>query len=163
MQGRLHDQTGQDTYGTTATNEMDACIMRYLLSWHASKCTQTQTPATKDQRQVLSTLDYTGAFLNAELPEGRVIVLRPPAVFVSLGIIPPNTYWLLHRALYGLRESPMLWGKTRYKGFATVKIAHKGEVYSLLQTTTHPSLWMIVKFADIDHNPVHTSQDLPIK
>eukprot|EP00971_Amphidinium_carterae_P045874 902545-Amphidinium_carterae.1 len=54
----------QDTYGSTATNEMDACIMRYLLS-------QTQKPTTDDQRQVLSTLDYTGAFLNAELPEGR--------------------------------------------------------------------------------------------
>eukprot|EP00971_Amphidinium_carterae_P233587 4635540-Amphidinium_carterae.1 len=64
---------------------MDACIMRYLLSWHASKCSQTQKPAADDQRQVLSTLDYTGAFLNAELPEGRVIVLRPPAVFVTLG------------------------------------------------------------------------------
>eukprot|EP00971_Amphidinium_carterae_P285103 5659484-Amphidinium_carterae.1 len=91
---------------------MDACIMRYLLSWHASKTTPSGTPITEENQQVLSSLDYTGAFVNAELPEGRVIVLRPPAVFVWLGVIPPNTYWLLHRALYGLRESPMLWGAT---------------------------------------------------
>eukprot|EP00971_Amphidinium_carterae_P252799 5019086-Amphidinium_carterae.1 len=111
------------------TIERDACIMRYLamLSWHASKCTQTRTPTSEDNHQVVSTIDYTGAFLNAELPEGRVIVLRPPAVFVWLGVIPPNTYWLLHRALYGLRESPMLWGITRDKGFATVRIPYKRE------------------------------------
>eukprot|EP00971_Amphidinium_carterae_P194177 3853269-Amphidinium_carterae.1 len=44
----------------------------------------------------------------------------------------------------------MLWGATRDKGFATVRIPYKGEVYSLLQTTTHPSLWMIVKLSDVD-------------
>eukprot|EP00971_Amphidinium_carterae_P104160 2062740-Amphidinium_carterae.1 len=152
-----------DTYGTTATNEMDACIMRYLLSWHASKLTQDGKPVPEDDQQVLSSLDYTGAFLNAELPEGRVIVLRPPAIFTWLGIIPPNTYWLLHRALYGLRESPMLWGNTRDKGFTDVRIPYKGEIYQLLQTTTHPSLWMIVRKNDVRATPVLTDQDLPIK
>eukprot|EP00971_Amphidinium_carterae_P097845 1936081-Amphidinium_carterae.1 len=49
------------------------------------------TPITEENQQVLSSLDYTGAFLNAELPEGRMIVLRPLAVFVWLGVIPPNT------------------------------------------------------------------------
>eukprot|EP00971_Amphidinium_carterae_P014119 278327-Amphidinium_carterae.1 len=57
----------------------------------------------------------------------------------------------------------MLWGATRSKGFATVRIPYKGEVYSLLQTTTHPSSWMIVKLTDIDPTPLLTSQDLPIK
>eukprot|EP00971_Amphidinium_carterae_P318644 6333711-Amphidinium_carterae.1 len=57
----------------------------------------------------------------------------------------------------------MLWGATRDKGFASVRIPHKGEVYSLLQTTTHPSLWMIVKLSDVDPTPPLTSQDLPIK
>eukprot|EP00971_Amphidinium_carterae_P134800 2671392-Amphidinium_carterae.3 len=57
----------QDTYGTTATNEMDSCIMRYLLSWHDSKCASVAAGTPEDQ-QTLSSLDYTGAFLNADLP-----------------------------------------------------------------------------------------------
>eukprot|EP00971_Amphidinium_carterae_P313569 6232106-Amphidinium_carterae.1 len=85
---------------------MDTCVMRYLLSWHTSQCSPRPTSFTtspnKDEH-VLSSLDFTGAFLNAELPEGRTIVLKPPAIFVYLGIVAPNTFWLLHRALYGLR------------------------------------------------------------
>eukprot|EP00971_Amphidinium_carterae_P101412 2007344-Amphidinium_carterae.1 len=69
--------------------------MRYLLSWHASKCTSVAAGIPEDQ-QTLSSLDYTSAFLNADLPD--------PNIFVWLGIIPPNTYWLLHKAVYGLRE-----------------------------------------------------------
>eukprot|EP00971_Amphidinium_carterae_P349112 6490851-Amphidinium_carterae.1 len=80
-------------------------------------------------------LDHTGAFLNALLPEGRVIVLRPPQVFVQLGI----TFWQLHRAIYGLRESPALWGNSRDQGFKTVKISHEKSTYRLLQSHTHPS------------------------
>eukprot|EP00971_Amphidinium_carterae_P174999 3469144-Amphidinium_carterae.1 len=85
---------------------MDTCIMRYLLSWHASHCNPSPTASNPDGTQALSSLDYTGAFLNADLPEGRTIVRRPPNIFVWLGVIKPNTYWLLHKALYGLRESP---------------------------------------------------------
>eukprot|EP00971_Amphidinium_carterae_P142820 2829586-Amphidinium_carterae.1 len=49
----------QDTYGTTATNEMDTCIMRFLLSWHASRCNPSVTASTPDDNQALSSLDYT--------------------------------------------------------------------------------------------------------
>eukprot|EP00971_Amphidinium_carterae_P287320 5703624-Amphidinium_carterae.1 len=99
-------------------------------------------------------------------PKGEqsvTIVLRPPNILVWLGVIKPNRYWLLHKALYGLRESPMLWGATRDRGFSTVRITHKGGVYKLLQTVTHPSLWMIVKLSDIEEVPTLTTQDLPIK
>eukprot|EP00971_Amphidinium_carterae_P046230 909832-Amphidinium_carterae.2 len=57
----------------------------------------------------------------------------------------------------------MLWGATRDRGFSTVRITHKGEVYKLLQTVTHPSLWMIVKLSDIEESPILTTQDLPVK
>eukprot|EP00971_Amphidinium_carterae_P115158 2280911-Amphidinium_carterae.1 len=137
--------------------------MRFLLSWHTSRCNPSLTDSNSDDNQALSSLDYTGAFLNADLPEGRTIVLRPPNIFVWLGVIKPNTYWLLHKALYGLRKSPMLWGATRDKGFSNVRITHKGDVYKLLQTVTHPSLWMIVKLSDVEEVPVLTNQDLPIK
>eukprot|EP00971_Amphidinium_carterae_P294056 5838441-Amphidinium_carterae.1 len=120
---------------------MDTCIMRFLLSWHASHCIKTKgNPTHDDPRnadsnpQVLTSLDHTGAFLNAKLPERRAIVLKPPNIFVTLGVVLPNTYWLLHRALYGLRELPMLWGVTRDKAFTNVRIPFEGEIYQLLQT-----------------------------
>eukprot|EP00971_Amphidinium_carterae_P054406 1071945-Amphidinium_carterae.2 len=133
----------QDTYGIPATPEMDACIMRYLLSWHASRCTPSVTTGSHDDQKVLSSLDHTGAFLNAELPEGRTIVLRPPAIFVWLGVIKPNTYWLLHKALYGLRESPMLWGATRDKGFTAARNAPHH-----LHSSTHPWSYCCGVFVD---------------
>eukprot|EP00971_Amphidinium_carterae_P190486 3780379-Amphidinium_carterae.1 len=73
--------------------------MRFLLSWHASRCNPSLTASTTDDNQALSSLDYTCAVLNADLAESRTIVLRPPNIFVWLGVITPNTYWLLHKAL----------------------------------------------------------------
>eukprot|EP00971_Amphidinium_carterae_P075294 1488084-Amphidinium_carterae.1 len=87
---------------------------------------------------------------------------QPPFIFVYLGVVEPNTCWLLHRALYGLRESPMLWGFTRDKGICQL-IPHGSEVYQLLQAKTHPSLWMVVKMNDIEPSPTLTHQDLPIQ
>eukprot|EP00971_Amphidinium_carterae_P243617 4838111-Amphidinium_carterae.1 len=57
----------------------------------------------------------------------------------------------------------MLWGLTRDKGFATLRIPHEGEVYQLLQAKTHPSLWMVVKMKDVMDNPSLTHQDLSIR
>eukprot|EP00971_Amphidinium_carterae_P282335 5605128-Amphidinium_carterae.1 len=57
----------------------------------------------------------------------------------------------------------MLWGLTRDKGFATLRIPHEGDVYQLLQAKTHPSLWMVVKMQDVLDNPSLTHQDLPIR
>eukprot|EP00971_Amphidinium_carterae_P160208 3175837-Amphidinium_carterae.2 len=62
----------QDTYGSTATNEMDAVVIRYFLSWHSSKRSHhtTSSPTTphKDEH-IVSSLDFTRAFL--ELPQGE--------------------------------------------------------------------------------------------
>eukprot|EP00971_Amphidinium_carterae_P213343 4234081-Amphidinium_carterae.1 len=57
----------------------------------------------------------------------------------------------------------MLWGATRDKGFTTARITHQGEIYRLLQTVTHPSLWTIVKLSDMEENPILTTQDLPVR
>eukprot|EP00971_Amphidinium_carterae_P134435 2663987-Amphidinium_carterae.1 len=129
-----------DTYGDTATNELDACLLRYVLSWAAGQPRPLDPhEASETYRNAIMSLDYTGTFLNALLPEGRVIVLTPPHVFVQLGIIPPGTFWQLHWAIYGLRESPALWGNTRDQGFKTVKISHGESTYRLLQTLSSES------------------------
>ena len=57
-----------ETFGRTSTTVLDTGMMRYLVSWAASL-----------PNLCLASLDVTAAFLNAPLPTGRVVVLRPPA------------------------------------------------------------------------------------
>ena len=47
-----------------------------MLSWGAS---------SSDNKIAL--LDITAAFLNAELPPGRIVVLRTPSILYRLGLI----------------------------------------------------------------------------
>ena len=44
---------------------------------------------------------------------GRVVVLRPPTILYKLQLIPPGYVWLVHKAIYGLREAPNLWSEER--------------------------------------------------
>jgi hypothetical protein len=50
--------------------------------------------------------DVKGAFLNAQLPEGKLVVVRPPEQWSKLGLVEPGTLGTLDKAIYGLRESP---------------------------------------------------------
>ena len=57
----------KDTYGKITTTDLDTCMLRFILSWAASSRFNT-----------IASLDVSAAFLNADLPPGRVVVLRPP-------------------------------------------------------------------------------------
>ena len=92
----------KDTYGKITTTDLDTCMLRFILSWAASSRFNT-----------IASLDVTAAFLNADLPPGRVVVLRPPTVLYKLGLIPTGFVWRVHRAVYGLREAPSLSGPRR--------------------------------------------------
>lgn len=60
--------------------------------------------------------DYVkGAFLNAKIPDGELLVVMPPDQWVRLGLVPPGTLWTLEKAVYDLRESPRLWSDERDK------------------------------------------------
>ena len=61
----------------------------------------------------MSKHDVKGAFLNAKMPEGRIVVVAPPDQWVKWGIVEPGILWTLDKAVYGLRESPALWAKER--------------------------------------------------
>ena len=61
----------------------------------------------------VSKRDVKGAFLNAEIPEGKIVVVQPPAQWVKWGLVLPGVTWTLDKAVYGLRESPALWGDER--------------------------------------------------
>ena len=59
--------------------------------------------------------DVKGAFLNASLPVGRLVIVSPPEQWIKWGLVEPGTLWTLEKAVYGLRESPALWSAARWQ------------------------------------------------
>ena len=82
-------------------NTLDAAVARAVLREAAG------------HKWAVGSLDIKSAFLNAMLPPDRVVIVIPPRVLVDMGFIPEGQYWLLSRALYGLRECPHLWAQKR--------------------------------------------------
>ena len=57
--------------------------------------------------------DVKGAFLNAKIPKGKLVIVQPPEQWVRWGLVPAGVFWTLEKAVYGLRESPLLWSQER--------------------------------------------------
>ncbi|KAL0938285.1 reverse transcriptase domain protein [Colletotrichum truncatum] len=83
--------------------------------------------------------DFDTAFLAASIPEGVKVYVRPPAGYATAD----NKVWLLHKALYGLRKSPLWWfrlikGEMERIGFTAVDgevclfVNHKIKAYVLM-------------------------------
>ena len=70
---------------------------------------------TRNKEWTASKHDVKGAPLNAKLPEGKLVVVRPPGQWVRWGLVEPGEFWTLDRAVYGLRESLFLWAQERDK------------------------------------------------
>ena len=51
----------------------------------------------------VSKLDVKGAFLNAPLPDGELILVEPPKQWKDWGIVGQHVVWRLQKAVYGLR------------------------------------------------------------
>ena len=81
----------QKTYDRTSTTDLDGGMLRYLLSRSAAN------PPSAD-----TSLDVTAAFLDAALPRGRILILRPPTILYKLAVLSPGTAWQVRRAIYGL-------------------------------------------------------------
>ena len=90
---------------------------------------------------------------NAELPTGRVVVLRPPSILYRLGLIPQGFCWRVHRAIYGFREAPSLWQDERASEMTKVKFKVQGETVKVIVSQVHQSTRMIVKERDLTDNP----------
>merc|ERR1712113_1165131 len=52
------------------------------------------------RRWKISKVDVKAAFLNAPIPEDELILVHPPAQWVSWGIVPKGTVWRLNKAVY---------------------------------------------------------------
>ena len=132
-----------EVFGKTTTTDLDCGMMRYIISWAAS------LPDFS-----LATLDVTAAFLNAPLPTGRIVVLRPPTVLYKRKLLPPGHVWLVHKAIYGLREAPSLWSEERTDALTNLTFAAEGESYAVILSQVHKSLCLIVKQQSLqDHLP----------
>ena len=121
---------------------LNTAMMRYLVSWGASSPDFT-----------IASLDVTAAFLNAPLPEGRVVVLKPPSILYKLQLMPPGHVWLVHKAIYGLREAPNLWSEERTESMTKVRFTSEGEHYSVILSQIHKSLCLIVKTSSLKDDP----------
>ena len=117
-------------------------MLRFILSWSAS----SSDFAT-------ASLDVTAAFLNAPLPKGRIVALRPPTVLYKLQLLPPGHVWLVHKAIYGLREAPQLWSEERTETITKTTFASEGDQYCILLSEIHKSLCLITKKSSLLKKP----------
>jgi hypothetical protein len=90
--------------------------------------------------------DVKGAFLNAEIPQGRIVIVSPPPLWVKWGLVPAGVTWTLDKAVYGLRESPHLWGKKRdkvLKDLIWTISGHTEKRFQLQQCAADSQVWCI--------------------
>eukprot|EP00971_Amphidinium_carterae_P037489 737249-Amphidinium_carterae.1 len=85
----------------TSTNNLDAALLRWMLSTWAG------------ERTTWTTEDVSTAFLTVKMPVEQLVLLRPPAVLVKLGLLKEDDLWIATRAVYGLRSAPRLWEQSR--------------------------------------------------
>ena len=98
--------------------------------------------------------DVKGAFLNAKLPEGKLVVVRPPDQWVRWGLVNPGELWTLDRAVYGLRESPFLWAQERDKRLTELRWKVGKQVYRLSRCPSDSQVWRIIEDTDKKKPPI---------
>ena len=88
--------------------------------------------------------DITGAFLLAPWPAHlhRYAVV-PPRLLIDQDYVSQDTYWLVRRPLYGLRESPAIWAAYRSTRLSQAKILYKNRHVVLRVSKVDPELWFI--------------------
>ena len=112
-----------------------------------------QQRAASSSQNAVASLDITAAFLNAELPAGRTVILRPPSILYKLGLLPPGSCWKVNRAVYGLREAPNLWSEERTSVMSSIRFRSHGETIVAVESEIHKSLYLLVKQSDMLYPP----------
>jgi len=99
------------------------------------------------KRWRVSKHDVKGAFMYAHIPKGKVVIVRPPEIWVKWGLVPPNTFWTLDKAVYGLRESPYLWSEERDTQLQDLRWTVKGVKYHLERCSADSQVWRLQRIA----------------
>ena len=77
------------------------------------------------------------------LPEGKLVIVRPPEMWVQWGLVPAGTCWTLEKAVYGLRESPALWSKTRDTELADMTWMVGKRTFRLQRCSSDSQVWIL--------------------
>ena len=84
----------------------------------------------------------------APLPDDLLIVVRPPKIWVTLGLVGQDVLWTLRRAVYGLRCAPRAWGLERDRKLRKATWTSQGKTYRLKQCMSDSQVWRIVQDGD---------------
>ena len=84
----------------------------------------------------LISTDVGTAFLNAPLELPYQVLIYPPNVCVLAGVCDPTEIWLVHKAIYGLRESPKAWGDYRDGELRKMVVFHQRWIRLLGESKT---------------------------
>jgi hypothetical protein len=98
-------------------------------------------------------LDIKTAFLNAMLPgEGAddevVVILQPPRLLVKLKYVQPDEFWVAVRAIYGLRQSPKLWGAHPATKMGGMSWEGREGSIALEPMVGDPNIWKMVQLKE---------------
>ena len=106
----------------------------------------------QNPKWVCAPMDIVTAFLNAELDDSEVILLRPPPILRRLSKAAEDEIWLVKRAVYGLRAAPKAWERARDQrlNYAVLKAEEGHELgdLKLIPWDITAGLWRIVQ---VDH------------
>ena len=129
-----------DTYGRVSTTDLDTAMLRYILSWAASLLHLLILLLLPWMLRRLSSMHHC---LQVELW----------CILYKLQLLPPGHVWLVHKAIYGLREAPNLWSEQRTESMTKVRFHSQGERYCVLLSEVHKPLCLIVKEAFLIRHP----------
>ncbi|CAE7207787.1 unnamed protein product [Symbiodinium sp. CCMP2592] len=96
----------------------------------------------------LGAIDIVAAFLQTPLRavKGAPLVYGvPPKILVRAGLARPGELWKLTHAVYGLQESPKLWGAYRDDLLAQIQLVFDGKRVTLMQGRVEPSWWSVLQ------------------
>ena len=69
--------------------------------------------------------------------------MKPPRILADCGLIPHDEIWYLLRPLYGLREAPKFWEKSRDRVLSNLTFKVGGETVRLVQSSLESPLWAL--------------------
>ena len=96
----------------------------------------------------LGMIDVVAAFLQTPLKElsGAPLVYGiPPKILIKAGLCRPGELWKLTHAVYGLQESPNLWGTYRDQRLAGITFMLGDKTFTLVQGKVEPSWWSVMQ------------------
>ena len=73
----------------------------------------------------------------------RLVLMLPPKILIRLGLVKDGEMWLVEKALYGLRESPKLWGDYRDIEISQMSFQTNSVTYEYQQSFAEENLWLV--------------------